>query len=99
MRRQELPPHRRFSLKQRHAGVSILDFSSGGGRGADRPVEGDTPAWGDTGTRHDAHADYRPDAPRLFKRCQVMADRIFDSGFVRATPEAGAARVGLIAMP
>jgi len=32
---------------------------------------------------HNAHADYGPDEHRLIKRCQVMADRIFDPAFVR----------------
>jgi alpha-ketoglutarate-dependent taurine dioxygenase len=46
--------------------------------------EGDLLLWDDIGTLHNAHADYRPDEPRLIKRCQVMADRIFDPAFVRA---------------
>ncbi len=29
------------------------------------------------GTIHNAVADYRPDEPRLVKRCQVMADKYF----------------------
>jgi taurine dioxygenase len=28
-------------------------------------------------TIHNAVADYRPDEPRLIKRCQVMATRFF----------------------
>ena len=41
--------------------------------------------WGEhhIGTLHNAIADYRSDEPRLMKRCQVMADRIFDPAFVR----------------
>ena len=39
--------------------------------------------WDDLGTLHNAQADYGPDEPRLIKRCQVMADRIFDPAFVR----------------
>jgi len=39
--------------------------------------------WDHVGTLHNAVADYRPDEPRLMKRCQVMADRIFDPAFVR----------------
>jgi len=35
------------------------------------------------GTLHNAIADYRPDEPRLMKRCQVMADKIFDPEFQR----------------
>jgi alpha-ketoglutarate-dependent taurine dioxygenase len=40
--------------------------------------------WDHIGTLHNAIPDYRPDEPRLIKRCQVMADRIFDPAFVRA---------------
>jgi taurine dioxygenase len=46
--------------------------------------EGDVLLWDDIGTLHNAHADYGPDEHRLIKRCQVMADRIFDPAFVRA---------------
>lgn len=45
--------------------------------------EGDLLLWDDIGTLHNAQADYGPDEPRLIKRCQVMADRIFDPSFVR----------------
>ncbi len=45
--------------------------------------EGDVLLWDDIGTLHNAHADYGPDEHRLIKRCQVMADRIFDPEFVR----------------
>lgn len=38
---------------------------------------GDVLMWDDFGTIHNAVADYRPDEPRLIKRCQVMADRFF----------------------
>lgn len=48
-----------------------------------RWTEGDLLFWDDIGTLHNAHADYGPDEPRLIKRCQVMADRIFDPAFVR----------------
>ena len=37
--------------------------------------EGDVLMWEDIGTIHNAVADYRPDEPRLIKRCQVMATR------------------------
>ena len=33
--------------------------------------------WDDIATLHNAVADYRADEPRLIKRCQVMADRVF----------------------
>jgi taurine dioxygenase len=46
--------------------------------------EGDVLLWDDIGTLHNAHADYGPDEHRLIKRCQVMADQIFDPEFVRA---------------
>ena len=39
---------------------------------------GDVLAWDHIGTLHNAIADYRPDEERLMKRCQVMADKIFD---------------------
>jgi taurine dioxygenase len=48
-----------------------------------RWAEGDVLLWDDIGTLHNAHADYGPDEHRLIKRCQVMADRIFDPEFVR----------------
>ena len=58
-------------------------------------TEGDVLVWDHIGTLHNAIADYRPDEHRLMKRCQVMADRIFDPAFLRdalsAVP-AGAAR-------
>ncbi|HEY1795864.1 MAG TPA: TauD/TfdA family dioxygenase [Stellaceae bacterium] len=47
-----------------------------------RWTEGDVLFWDDLGTLHNAQADYGPDEPRLIKRCQVMADRIFEPGFV-----------------
>lgn len=40
--------------------------------------------WDDIGTLHNAHADYGPDEHRLIKRCQVMADRVFDPAWVAA---------------
>ena len=46
-------------------------------------TEGDVLAWDHIGTLHQAIADYGPDEPRLMKRCQVMADRIFDPEFQR----------------
>jgi taurine dioxygenase len=45
-------------------------------------TEGDVLMWDDIGTLHNAQADYGPDEHRLIKRCQVMADRIFDRTFV-----------------
>ena len=46
-------------------------------------TEDDVLVWDHIGTLHNAIADYRPDEHRLMKRCQVMADRIFDPAFVR----------------
>jgi taurine dioxygenase len=43
-------------------------------------TEGDVLLWEDFGTIHNAVADYRPDEPRLIKRCQVMATRFFRNG-------------------
>jgi taurine dioxygenase len=49
-----------------------------------RWTEGDVLVWDHIGTLHSAIADYGPDEHRLMKRCQVMADRIFDPAFLRA---------------
>ena len=38
---------------------------------------GDVLMWDDIATLHNAVADYGPNEPRLIKRCQVMADRVF----------------------
>ena len=38
--------------------------------------------WDHLGTWHNAVADYGPDEYRLMKRCQVMADKIFDPQFL-----------------
>src|SRR5579884_2265230 len=46
--------------------------------------EGDVLMWDDLRTLHNARADYRADERRLIKRCQVIADRIFDPAFVAA---------------
>jgi taurine dioxygenase len=52
-------------------------------RYAHRWTEGDVLMWDNLGTLHYAHPDYGPDEHRLIKRCQVMADRVFDPAFVR----------------
>src|SRR3989441_2202704 len=49
------------------------------------------------GSLHNAIADYRPDEHRLMKRCQVMADRIFDPAFVREALSAVSAPAGAMA--
>ena len=46
-------------------------------------TEGDVLMWDHIGTLHYAKPDYAPDEHRLIKRCQVMADRIFDPDFRR----------------
>ncbi|MBI2202562.1 MAG: TauD/TfdA family dioxygenase [Candidatus Rokubacteria bacterium] len=56
-----------------------------------RWTEGDVLVWDHLGTLHYAVPDYGPDEPRLMKRCQVMADRIFDPEFVRAALSAAQA--------
>jgi len=45
---------------------------------------GDLLIWDHLSTWHNAVADYGPDEPRLIKRCQIMADRIFTPEFVTA---------------
>ena len=45
---------------------------------------GDLLIWDHLSTWHNAIADYGPDEPRLIKRCQIMADRIFTPEFVTA---------------
>jgi taurine dioxygenase len=44
-------------------------------------AERDVLMWDDIGTLHCARSDYGPDEHRLMKRCQVMADRVFDPIF------------------
>ncbi len=46
-------------------------------------TEGDVLMWDHIGTLHTALPDYGPDEHRLIKRCQVMADRVFDPEFVK----------------
>ncbi|HEY2592924.1 MAG TPA: TauD/TfdA family dioxygenase [Chloroflexota bacterium] len=54
-------------------------------------TEGDVLMWDHIRTIHMAVADYGPSEERLMKRCQVMADRVFDEDFVgSATVGAGA---------
>ena len=47
-----------------------------------RWTEGDVLVWDHIGTLHNAIPDYGPDEHRLMKRCQVMADKIFDPAFL-----------------
>ena len=46
-------------------------------------TRGDLLLWDHLGTWHYARPDYGPDEPRLMKRCQVMAGKIFDPDFQR----------------
>ena len=45
---------------------------------------GDVLIWDHLGTWHCAVADYQPDELRLMKRCQVLADKVFEPGFLNA---------------
>lgn len=44
-------------------------------------TEGDVLMWDNIGTLHQAWPDYTADEHRLIKRCQVMADKVFDPKF------------------
>jgi alpha-ketoglutarate-dependent taurine dioxygenase len=46
-------------------------------------TERDVLVWDHLGTIHQAIADYGPAEHRLLKRCQVMATKVFDPGFLR----------------
>jgi alpha-ketoglutarate-dependent taurine dioxygenase len=46
---------------------------------------GDVLLWDHIGTWHYAVPDYRPEEHRLMKRCQVLADKIFDRDFQERT--------------
>ncbi len=48
-----------------------------------RWTENDVLIWDDLCTLHNAWPDYTPEEPRLIKRCQAMADRVFDPEFAR----------------
>lgn len=45
--------------------------------------EGDVLVWDHIGTLHNAIPDYGPEEQRFMKRCQVMANKIFDADFLR----------------
>lgn len=47
-------------------------------------AEGDLLVWDHLSTIHMAVPDYRPDETRLMLRCQVMADRVFETGWADA---------------
>jgi taurine dioxygenase len=44
--------------------------------------EGDVLIWDNIGTLHKAKADYQADEHRLMRRCQVMANKVFDPAFL-----------------
>ena len=46
-------------------------------------TEGDFLLWDNLGTVHTAVADYSAEEPRLMKRCQIMADLVFDPAWQR----------------
>jgi taurine dioxygenase len=56
---------------------------------AHRWNEGDVLVWDNLRTLHNAEADYRADEPRLIKRCQAMADRVFTPEFAHLAQEYG----------
>ena len=45
-------------------------------------TENDLLVWDNLGTIHRAIADYRPEEKRLIRRCQVMATKVFEPGFL-----------------
>jgi taurine dioxygenase len=49
---------------------------------------GDVLVWDHLSTWHCAIADYRADEYRLMKRCQVLADKVFDRAFLQTALEA-----------
>jgi hypothetical protein len=54
-------------------------------------TEGDVLVRDHIRTIHMAVADYGADEHRLMRRCQVMADRVFDPDFLRSEMAAGTA--------
>ncbi len=46
-------------------------------------TEGDVLLWDNIRTMHNAVPDYGPDEHRLVRRCQAMADRVFDPDFAQ----------------
>jgi taurine dioxygenase len=48
--------------------------------------------WDNIRTMHNAVPDYGPDEHRLVRRCQAMADRVFDPEFARLAGIASGAR-------
>lgn len=52
-------------------------------RWAHRWTEGDVLLWDNIRTMHNAVPDYAPHEHRLIRRCQAMADRVFDPAFAR----------------
>jgi taurine dioxygenase len=54
-------------------------------------TEHDVLVWDHIGTLHNAIPDYTAHEHRLIKRCQVMADRVFDPAFLKSAMMATAA--------
>src|SRR5262245_16709102 len=61
---------------------------------AHRWAEGDVLIWDNLQTLHNAEADYRADEPRLMKRCQAMADRVFRPEFRHLAQTYGGSQSG-----
>lgn len=51
-------------------------------------TENDVLIWDDLCTIHNAWPDYTPEEHRLIKRCQVMADKVFDPAFLATARQA-----------
>ena len=60
-------------------------------RYAHRWTVGDVLVWDHLRTWHCAIGDYTADEHRLMKRCQVLADQVFEPHFLEAAPGAHAA--------
>ena len=67
--------------ERRDAGIPVRAPGQAKYRYVHTWTEGDVLMWDNIGTIHNAHADYGPDEHRLIKRCQVMADQVFDPAF------------------
>lgn len=60
-------------------------------RFAYRWTEGDVLLWDNIRTLHNAVPDYGPEEHRLVRRCQAMADRVFDPAFAASASAEGMA--------
>src|SRR5438128_374638 len=68
-------------MRSRNCCSSYSSTSCSRASNAHRWSEGDVLVWDNLWTLHNAEADYRPDEPRLIKRCQAMADLVFTPDF------------------